>query len=165
MKHPLFTINPVDPLSSDALSLLHAAAREIRPLYGASLEPLPANEAGAPGSIYLLAYLDGTPIGSIALRPLEGDTAEVRRMFVLPEYRRQRIARALLRRLEAEAAEIGYRGLRLETGDRQPAAITFYESSGYERIQAFGPYADDPTSICFEKKFSRQAGKTGPDVI
>jgi hypothetical protein len=43
------------------------------------------------------------------------------------------------------------RGARLETGVRQPGAIHLYETSGYQRIERYGRYANDPLSLCFEK--------------
>ncbi len=42
--------------------------------------------------------------------------------------------------------------IRLETGDRQPEAIKLYASSGFEPIPRFGPFVDDPRSLCFEKR-------------
>jgi len=61
------------------------------------------------------------------------------------------VARALLKQLESAALEIGYSVLRLETGNRQFAAIALYQACGYHRIPPFGAYAADPTSVCFEK--------------
>jgi hypothetical protein len=46
---------------------------------------------------------------------------------------------------------MNYSTLRLETGYRQLPAIALYLRRGYRRIDPFGPYADDPTSVCFEK--------------
>ncbi len=46
---------------------------------------------------------------------------------------------------------MGYLGLRLETGIRQPAAIRLYERSGDRRIPCYGRYAARQISICFEK--------------
>ena len=152
------TIEAINPLAAEALDLLYAAAKEIRPLYD-DFDPeaaLPTNPPATPGSIYLIARLDGDPIGSIALRSHAPAIGEVRRMYVLPAYRRQQIASALLRAVEAQALELGYQILRLETGDRQRPAIAFYEHHGYQRIPAFGPYADDPTSICYEKVLAPQ---------
>jgi GNAT superfamily N-acetyltransferase len=150
-------VEPVDPLHPDAIGLLHAAAREIRVLYADRVDPqapLPTNEAARPRSTYLLARVDGQPAGSAAIRPLEGDAAEVRRVYVLPGFRRLGLARLLLGQLERAAAELGYTTLRLETGDRQLPAMALYETCGYRRIPPFGEYADDPTSVCYEKRIA-----------
>jgi ribosomal protein S18 acetylase RimI-like enzyme len=73
-------------------------------------------------------------------------------MFVEPSMRGRGIARALLAGLEAAARGLGLTVLRLETGSRQPEAIGLYESAGYLRVPAFGEYASDPLSVCFEKR-------------
>jgi hypothetical protein len=39
----------------------------------------------------------------------------------------------------------------LETGVRQPEAISLYESMGYHRIANYGEYRDSGLSVCFEK--------------
>jgi putative acetyltransferase len=56
-----------------------------------------------------------------------------------------------VRILERYAQLWDYRGIRLETGVRQPEAQQLYESMGFRRIEPFGPYVGNPTSVCFEK--------------
>jgi hypothetical protein len=53
--------------------------------------------------------------------------------------------------LEDRARPLGYRWLRLETGDKQDAAILLYRRLGYEPIEPWGPYVDMPWSVCMEK--------------
>ena len=72
-------------------------------------------------------------------------------MYVLKEYRRQGVARMILEALEREAARLQYTLMRLETGNRQSAAMRLYESDGFMQIPPFGPYVNDPISVCFEK--------------
>lgn len=149
------TIEPIDPLHEDAIFLLHEAAREIRPLYNGEQDPninLPTNEPLSDRGIYLLARVDGKPIGCAALRPLDEVTAELRRMYVLPSFRGQGVARVLIQKIEQAALELKYTTIRLETGNRQPKAIALYQSCGYQQIESFGPYVDDSTSVCFEKQ-------------
>lgn len=149
------TIEPIDPLHEDAIFLLHEAAREIRPLYNIGEDPninLPTNEALSDRGIYLLARVDGKPIGCAALCPLDEVTAELRRMYVLPPFRRQGVARVLIQEIEQAAIKFKYTTIRLETGNRQPKAIALYQSCGYQQIESFGPYVGDPTSVCFEKQ-------------
>ena len=69
-------------------------------------------------------------------------TCEVKRMWTHPDYRRQGLAARVLTDLEARASKAGYRRLILETGPRQPEAISFYENRGYRRIPYFGVYAE-----------------------
>jgi putative acetyltransferase len=66
------------------------------------------------------------------------------------------VAKALLRRLEAEARAAGFTLLRLETGVYQAEALRFYEGAGFRRCGAFGPYAGLPPraielSLFYEK--------------
>ena len=143
-----------DPQGADALWLLRQAAIEARRLYPelhAPDDPLPTNAPARPRSVYLLGYVDGKVVASGALRPLDSAVAEVRRMYVIPSARRAGHATQMLRALEAAAGDMSYSTLRLETGYRQLPAIALYLRSGYRRIDPFGPYADDPTSVCFEK--------------
>jgi len=147
-----------DPQGADALSLLREAAIEARGLYPelhAPDDPWPTNAPTRPRGVYLLGYLDGKVVASGALRPLDDDAAEVRRMYVTPSARRAGCAAQMLRALEAAAGDRGYSILRLETGYRQLPAIALYLRSGYHRIDPFGPYTDDPTSVCFEKHIGR----------
>jgi putative acetyltransferase len=151
----VLSIESVDPFHADAIYLLHEAAKEIRPLYDKDFDPngeMPINMPAVPGSVYLIARMDGKPIGSAALRPYKNTIGEVIRMYVLPAYRRQQIARRLLEKVEVISVELGYRILRLETGNRQLSAMALYERSGYRRILAFGKYIGDPTSVCYEKE-------------
>jgi putative acetyltransferase len=82
---------------------------------------------------------------------LKADYGEVKRMVVDPAARGQGVARALLRALEAAAADAGCRLLRLETGPYQPEALALYASLGYEGRGPFGDYTNDPLSVFMEK--------------
>jgi putative acetyltransferase len=143
-----------DPRGSAATLLLRAAAEEARALYPelhAANASWPTNSPTPARGIYLIAYVDSRAAGMGGLRPIDERTAEVRRMYVLPLHRRFGVARLILVELERRALDFGYRVLRLETGFRQHAALRLYGACGFRRIDAFAPYTDDPTSVCFEK--------------
>src|SRR3712207_8855378 len=72
-------------------------------------------------------------------------------MYVAPDTRGLRVGRLLLRGVEELAASRGYQLLRLETGTQQPEALRLYDSSGWSRIECYGYFKDDPTTICYEK--------------
>jgi GNAT superfamily N-acetyltransferase len=145
-------IHTADPQGADALALLAAAAREVRALYAPEPDTAPPGNAPTPPrGVYLLAWIDGVAVGSGALRPLDATTAELRRLYVAPGARRAGVARAMLAELEQRARGFGYATLQLETGNRQHAALALYAACGWRRIAPFGPYCDDPTSVCFEK--------------
>jgi GNAT superfamily N-acetyltransferase len=90
-------------------------------------------------------------VGCGAVRRLDNEVAEIKRMYVIPDHRGQGIARAILAQLEAEATMLGVRRLFLETGDRQPEAVSLYRSAGFTEIPCFGEYADAPLSRCMGK--------------
>ena len=97
--------------------------------------------------------LDGElPIGCAAFKRFDENTAEVKRVFVKPEYRGRGIAREILELLEQAAKEQGYTRLVLETGAPLVAAHRLYVSIGYTVIPNYGPYADMVESICMEKQ-------------
>ena len=161
MKTVQYAIRVVDPQGDDALSLLREAAIEARALYPelqAEAAAWPGNPPTPPGGTYVVAYVAQMPVACGALRPIDAVTVEVRRMYVLPAVRRTGVARKILVALEASAAQMGYKVMRLETGNRQRPAMALYDSFGFERIAPFGEYMNDPTSVCYEKHIARHAG-------
>ena len=76
-------------------------------------------------------------------------TAEIKRMYVVPDLRARGLARRMLAHLELTAADAGHDAMILETGTAQPEAIALYESSGYLPIPSFGYYRDAPLNRCF----------------
>jgi putative acetyltransferase len=105
---------------------------------------------------FFIARLDGQAVGCGGVA-LFTDFAELKRMYVRDVVRGRGVADALLARIEATTRAEGRSLLRLETGDRQFAAMRFYERSGFTRCGAFGDYCTlDPhsiaTSVFFEKR-------------
>jgi putative acetyltransferase len=149
---PALTIESDDPVGETARKLIDDLCAEMSERYGTPPSPFSSSEAAQPATTFLVARLGGQPVGCGALRRIENGVAEIKRMYVAPAARRQGIARAILAELERSARDFGYRTIRLETGIRQPEAQRLYESLGYHRIPAFGPYVGNPTSVCYEKK-------------
>src|SRR5271165_1753326 len=89
---------------------------------------------------FFLARLDGEAVGCGGAA-LFADFAEVKRMFVRDAARGRGVAQALLGRIELEARRAGLAVLRLETGDRQEAAMRLYVRAGFRRCPPFGDYA------------------------
>jgi putative acetyltransferase len=105
---------------------------------------------------FFLARLRGAAVGcgGVYLFP---DFAEVKRMYVRHTARGQGVADAILARIEAEVRRAGISVLRLETGDRQIAAMRLYVRMGFRECPAFGAYAMMATqsiasSVFFEKR-------------
>jgi putative acetyltransferase len=93
----------------------------------------------------------GEAVACGALRVLDLESAEIKRMYVVPEQRGSGAATLVLLGLEAEARALSLTELKLETGTAQPDAIRFYEREGYGLIDNFGPYAGQPLSICYAR--------------
>ena len=72
-------------------------------------------------------------------------------MFVNPDYRKRGIAAAVLKELENWAAELNYTYTILETGKKQPEAISLYQKSGYTIIPNYPPYEEMDNSVCMKK--------------
>ncbi len=83
----------------------------------------------------------GELLGCAGWRAHDSD-AELKRMFVTAAARGQGLARRLLAAVEESAKADGRTRMILEAGDRQPEAITLYESAGYRRIADFGYYKE-----------------------
>jgi len=164
---PPLVIDRVDPQHLQALALLAEAGAEARTLYPelfAPDSPAPTNAPLGEREVYLLAWREGVAVGCGALRRVDAATGEIRRMFVTRGARREGVARALLARLEADAIALGYRRLVLETGVRQKAALALYRSAGWRRIAAYGPFVDDPTSVCLGKVLRKVSARSGGRV-
>jgi len=99
----------------------------------------------------VVAYENGIPMGCGAIKEYGPGTMEIKRMFVLPEYRKKGIATKILMELERWARESSYTKCILETGKKQPEAIELYKKNGYKLIPNYGQYAEVENSMCFEK--------------
>lgn len=102
----------------------------------------------------VVAYENEIPMGCGAIKEYDQDSMEVKRMYVVPEYREKGIATQVLTALENWAAEMLYKKCVLETGKRQPEAIHLYTSNGYRQIPNYGQYANVENSLCFEKNIA-----------
>lgn len=85
---------------------------------------------------------------------LDGDAAELKRMYVSPTHRGQGAAAAILNRLEAEASNRNCLLIQLETGPFQPEALAFYKKHGFQLCRAFGDYPEHPLSVFMEKELA-----------
>ncbi|MEV6410943.1 GNAT family N-acetyltransferase [Kribbella sp. NPDC051718] len=127
--------------------LLAAAFRELVARYGGDGRSTVHERAR-----FLVARVDGRGVGCGALQPT-GDplVGELKRMYVEPAFRGRGIASAVLAGLEELASGVGYRALRLATGERQPEAIALYERCGYRSTEPYGKYVNDQLARCYQK--------------
>jgi ribosomal protein S18 acetylase RimI-like enzyme len=105
----------------------------------------------APEGCIVLAFVDGTIAGCAALRPLEGDRCEMKRLFVRDFAKGRGAGKALANKVLDEARGRGYRFIRLDTLPSMAKAQGIYKSLGFYEI---GPYVYNPIagSVFMEKK-------------
>lgn len=105
------------------------------------LVSLPGMYASPAGRL-LLAYSDERLAGCIALRKLDSNTAEMKRLFLKPEFRGKGLGRMLVNAIIEEARSIGYQRMRLDTlPGKMDTAIALYREIGFEDIP---PYYNNP---------------------
>ncbi|MFC7545413.1 GNAT family N-acetyltransferase [Plantactinospora sp. GCM10030261] len=151
-------IEPRPATDPELASLLVAQQRELR-----------ETDGGLDGQVYplhddihfLVGVIDGRVVACGAIQELDGDTTEIKRMYVQPAFRGRGLARQVLTALEELARQHGYTVLRLETGSYLPAAIRLYVSAGYAEIPVYGEYVDNPYSRCYEKRLPVPAPELG----
>jgi putative acetyltransferase len=105
----------------------------------------------------VVAYDAMTPVGCGAIKKYDGNTMEIKRMFVPSARRGNGIASLVLQELEKWSSELGFEKCILETGQKQPEAIALYKKNHYMVIPNYGQYANVASSVCFEKKVNGTA--------
>jgi GNAT superfamily N-acetyltransferase len=107
-----------------------------------------------PAGVFLIARTENRsePVGGVGLRTVATGTGEVRRLWVDPLWRGRGVGRDLMVGLEEAARDLDLSVLRIETGDRQPEAVSLYQAMGWERIFVTPDGAPLPTGwIRFRK--------------
>jgi len=100
----------------------------------------------------IVAHENGIPVGCGAIKEYADGIVEVKRMYTSPNVRGKGIATQILSELEKWASELSYQKCILETGVRQPEAISLYKKCGYQIISNYGQYLNVENSVCFEKE-------------
>jgi GNAT superfamily N-acetyltransferase len=140
--------------SPDVQALVEAQQEEMRGRYGGVGDIGPVREAGMfepPDGVFLVTRVDCRAVACGGVCRFDAARAELKRMYVLPGSRGTGLGRLLLEALQREARRLGYTGIVLETGDKQPEALGLYASAGYGPIPCYGVYATRALSMCFEK--------------
>ncbi len=99
----------------------------------------------------VIAYENNVPLGCGAIKQIEKEITEIKRMYTTTDSRGKGIASFILCELERWAAELGYSKCVLETSINLPEAIALYKKNGYTSIPNYGQYAEVSDSRCFEK--------------
>lgn len=99
----------------------------------------------------VVCFVDEKAIGCGAFKVYDELKVEIKRMFVLPQYRGHGVAMKILNELEIWAAELNYLEYLLETGKKQPEAIRLYKKAGYMITESYGQYLNVENSVCMKK--------------
>ena len=138
-----------------AQQLVAEVQQEYTVRYGSpDITPVDPTEFAPPDGRFVIAYLDTTPVAMGGVRRIDVDVVEIKRMYVVPDYRGRGVSRVVLAHLETLALELGATRVLLETGQKQPEAMRLYETSGYERVDNFGHYRCEPDSVSYGKNIS-----------
>lgn len=100
------------------------------------LSALPG-EYSPPAGCMLLARISGQFVGCVALRSLGKSISEMKRLYVIPEYRGKNIGRKLALAVIEEARRSGYKHMRLDTVTSMKEARALYVSLGFYPIEAY----------------------------
>lgn len=96
---------------------------------------------GPPAGRLLMAFQESEPVGCVALRKLGDKICEMKRLYVRPACRGVNLGRRLAEAVIAEARQMGYDKMRLDTLPSMAGAITLYRSLGFCEIE---PYTRNP---------------------
>jgi DNA-binding MarR family transcriptional regulator/GNAT superfamily N-acetyltransferase len=137
------------PDSAAARWCLEQYFAELAARFDAGFDPVRSNSARPeemtpPHGVFVVAWLDGAPVGCGAIKVGGNGAGEVKRMWTAPSARKLGIARKVLRALEERAREAGLTRLRLETNRTLTEAQALYRAEGFREVAAFSPepYAD-----------------------
>jgi len=135
----------IAPVTSEEIPVARALIVE----YGASLEidlsyqsfedeiaSLPGSYA-PPGGQLLLARVEGEPAGCVAVRRLDAEHCEMKRLYVRPAYRGTGVGRLLAEAAIRHARELGYLEMRLDTLATMKGAHALYASLGFQEIAPY----------------------------
>jgi DNA-binding MarR family transcriptional regulator/GNAT superfamily N-acetyltransferase len=143
------------PDSEDARWCLGQYFRELAERFESGFDPDQGGvaddaEMQPPKGFFVVAWLDGEPIGCGGMKRLDAATGEIKRVWTARSARGQGVARRIMQTLEALAQSSGVTTVRLDTNKSLTEAQAMYRQSGYTEIARYNdnPYAHH----WFEKK-------------
>jgi GNAT superfamily N-acetyltransferase len=127
-----------DPAVAPARDLIAAVLAEYNAVAGRTLSGGPSAtpaDFSPPGGAYLVGFdQSGQVACGGGIKDLGDGIAEIKRFYVVPAFRGQGLARALLEALEEEARRLGHRSLRLDT---TTPTWPMYVSAGYGEVSDY----------------------------
>ncbi len=145
---------PPHPGCADARRCLLAYASELRPRFPKGYQAsdlVPVDDIRADGACFVAREAD-RPVACGVLRHLDGDTDEIKHLWVHPDARGIGLSRVLLAELEAAARERGKATVRLDTHRALSEAIALYRSAGYAEVPWYG--SNRHAGLWFEKRMT-----------
>lgn len=151
-----------DPNKVDAIWCLQQYFDELSERFDTGFDPensISANpeELTPPAGVFLIARLDGNPIGCGALKAKDNQIGEIKRMWVAPTQRGLGVARRMLEALEGHASQLGLDVLRLETNENLKEAQALYARNGYKEVD---PFNDEPYAHHWFEKVGLKNGES-----
>ena len=150
-------IEYLDPQATEVKSLIAVSDNFYDGLYPDESNYLEAlDDLDKPNVLFIGCRVDGALVASGAVKLMDDDDnyAEIKRVFVLDDYRGRGLSARIMNFLETEVQKRGVCLFRLETGVRQPEALGLYRKLGYRERGPYGSYGPDPFSVFMEKQSS-----------
>ncbi len=92
---------------------------------------------GMPDGRLYLVYCDRELAGCIGLRKIDNQSCEMKRLYVRPEFRGKKLGNILVEKIIADAREIGYSYMLLDTLPFLQSAICMYKKFGFYEIEGY----------------------------
>lgn len=134
-----FRVEAPDSEAAQAIGAAFIADLSARyPELDATALPRPsADSLRPPNGAWIVVRRGEHAVGCGGIRRLDAETGEIKRVYLDPSVRGRGLARRLIERLEDEGRALGWRRVRLDTGDRQPEALALYRRLGYREIDDY----------------------------
>ncbi len=100
----------------------------------------------------LIAYKNSIAVGCASFKEYSKTDAEIKRVWVQPEYRGKHLATKMMGRIEQQAKAKGYKRTVLQTREIMTEAVILYKKLGYSRIDNYPPYDTLDGAVCFAKR-------------
>ncbi len=143
-------IKSSDPTAANAISLTDELSECLTTITGRDgRDSFSSSEITNLRSLFFIAYQDEKAVGCGALRPIDNDTCEIKRMYA--RHQSKGIGKSILTALEEGARNLGFLRIVLETGIQNKIAIKFYLRNGYVACENYGKYQGRPECVCFDK--------------
>jgi len=146
------SIEELSPSAPEVLVLFELLNEHNRARVGSSLCRWATGEELEAENCVLLGIRMAGRLGAIGAVVHEAGYSEVKRMFVLPEFRGTGLAVRLLDELQRRALLAGNATLRLETSESFRAAVAFYRKQGFQPCEPFGKYKERSVNFYMERR-------------